>query len=106
VREVSGISRAAWLRIKARVAEPRTVTIFKGRSCGPTMGLLEQWADLYDVAVHPDETDAEFRERVRRRYQTLTIDTRAEESQAGRFSVEQLFEESDQVTRVIGRICR
>jgi hypothetical protein len=73
---VSRIDRAAWKRIKARVAEPepRTVTFYKGRSCGYTTGLLEPMADLYAVSTRPDETDAEFRERVRQRYQTLTID--------------------------------
>lgn len=38
---IERIDRAAWKRIKARVAEPRTVTVFKGRSAGQTVGLLE-----------------------------------------------------------------
>ena len=35
------INRAAWQRIKERVAEPKAVTVFKGRSVGATFGVIE-----------------------------------------------------------------
>lgn len=71
------IDRAAWQRIKARMAEPRTVTLFKGRSVGRTTMMLENWADEFYAMSPPrdGETDVEFRARVVRRWQTITIDT-------------------------------
>jgi len=96
------IDRAAWKRIKARMAEPRTdnlppylkellqfadgnrleasgpraVSFRKGCSVGPTVGILEQMADLYDVAPQrPGETAEHFKQRCARRLQSLTRDT-------------------------------
>jgi len=71
---MTSIDRAAWQRIKARMAEPRTVTVFKGRSIGFTTGLLEEWAEQYDIEPRPEETDAEFRARCARRWQSVTVD--------------------------------
>lgn len=68
------IDRAAWQRIKARVAGPSAAIFFKGRSRGATMGVLEQMLDLYDVAPpRLDETDAEFRARCVRRWNSAKI---------------------------------
>ncbi len=67
------IDRAAWQRIKARMAEP--MVIGKGRSVGATVGALETWRGLFDVTPrHPNETDAELRERIVRRWHSITID--------------------------------
>ncbi len=97
------IDRAAWKRIKARVAEPRSVTVHKGVATGPSFGVLEQLADLYDVGPQrPGETTEHFRQRCASRWNSLTIDTTAEESPAGRFSAEAVFRGEDQVSRVVG----
>ena len=59
-RQCHRLPRTAWRRIKTRLAEPKTVTVFKGRSVGATMGTLERMADLFDVGVRVDETDEEL----------------------------------------------
>jgi hypothetical protein len=139
---VTRIDRAAWRRIKARMAAPtpsggtiksvtidgrdfpvleasasRTVSFYKGRSVGPTFGILEQMAEMFDVAPQrPGETDEHFKLRCASRWQSLIRDTTgaeafeqaitavAEVSESRRFSIENLFKDNDQITRVTGRI--
>lgn len=99
---VTRIDRAAWKRIKERVANPgsntdratnlassirsmngiserHSATFFKGRSVVPTMGVLEQMTEQFDVAEQRlDETAEEFRARCARRWNTLVRDTEGE----------------------------
>jgi hypothetical protein len=88
------IDRAAWKRIKARVAEPRSVTVFKGRSVGQTGGLLESEPQyLRELRFHSGHAIAFNKGRKGGNYRGT-----------GRFSIDELFKDSDQVTPVIGHI--
>jgi len=91
------IDRAAWKRIKAGVAEPKTVTVFKGRATGSTMGVLESNPELVDELRFADGNRLKASGPRAPAFKGRSV------GPSTRFSAEELFRNNDQVTYLAQR---